>query len=48
MHERHISILKQTAVKRADLEGTAITLRRLERFWMHGGDAESASPDFAT
>jgi len=47
MHDRHIGMLKQTAVKPADLEATAITLRRLERFWMHGGEAASPSPQFA-
>ena len=47
MHERHIGMLKQTAVKPADLEAAAITLRRLERFWMHGSDAAAASPQAA-
>src|ERR1051325_4339150 len=36
MHERHIDVLQQSAVTPADLESAAITLRRLERFWMHG------------
>ena len=39
MHGRHISMLKQTPVTPADFEAAVITLRRLERFWMHGGDA---------
>jgi DNA-binding MarR family transcriptional regulator len=47
MHERHISMLKQTNMKTADLEDAAITLRRLERFWMHGSDAEPSTPQFA-
>jgi len=47
MHGRHIGMLKQTAVKPADLEAVAITLRRLERFWMHGGEAASSNPQFA-
>jgi DNA-binding MarR family transcriptional regulator len=47
MHERHISMLKQTAVEPADLEAVAITLRGLERFWTHGTDAASRSPQFA-
>ena len=38
MHERHIELLKQTAVTETDLEAVAMTLRRLERFWMHTGD----------
>ena len=47
MHERHIGMLKRTAVKPADLEAAAITLRRLERFWMHGGDVALSSPQTA-
>jgi hypothetical protein len=47
MHDRHIGMLKQTAVKPADLEATAITLRRLERFWMHGGEAAASNPQAA-
>jgi DNA-binding MarR family transcriptional regulator len=47
MHERHIGLLQETAVKPADLEAAAITLRRLERFWMHGSDAVSPSPQAA-
>ena len=35
MHERHIKLLKQTAVAETDLEAVVMTLRRLERFWMH-------------
>jgi hypothetical protein len=40
-------LLKQTAITSADLEAAVITLRRLERFWMHGSDAASPSPQFA-
>ena len=47
MHERHISMLKQTAIKPADLEAAVTTLRRLERFWMHGSDAALSSPQTA-
>ena len=47
MHERHIALLKQTAIIPTDLEAAAITLRRLERFWMHGSDAVSSSPQSA-
>ena len=47
MHERQIDMLRETAITAADLEAAATTLRRLERFWMHGGDAASPSPQFA-
>jgi hypothetical protein len=40
-------MLKQTAVKPVDLEAVAITLRHLERFWTHGSDATSRSPQFS-
>ena len=47
MHQRHIAMLTQTAIAPADLEAAVITLRRLERFWMHGSDAASPTPQFA-
>ena len=47
MHQRHVDMLKQTAITPADLEAAATTLRRLERFWMHGSDAASPGPQFA-
>src|ERR1043166_4036921 len=49
LHDRRSmhGMLQQTAVKPADLEATAITLRRLERFWMHGGEAAASNPQFA-
>ena len=47
MHERHLAMLKQTAIQPADLEAATITLRRLERFWMHDSAAVSSSPEFA-
>ena len=47
MHQRHISMLNQAAIKPADLEAVAITLRRLERFWMHGRDAMPSIPQSA-
>ena len=47
MHERHIAMLQQTAITPADLEAAVITLQRLERFWMHGSDAASLSPQSA-
>ena len=43
MHERHRKLLKQTAVTETDLETVALTLRRLERFWMHTGDLAARS-----
>jgi len=47
MHQRHVETLKQTAVTQADLEAVIVTLRRLERFWMHGNDLASRAPQFA-
>jgi DNA-binding MarR family transcriptional regulator len=47
MYERHIRMLKQTQLAPADLEAAAITLRRLERFWMHGSEAAPPNPQFA-
>ena len=47
MHERHIGLLRDIAIKEADLEGVAVTLRRLERFWMHAADHTSRPDDFA-
>src|ERR1700687_2511450 len=34
MHKRHVEMLGQTAITDADLQGVAVTFRRLERFWM--------------
>src|ERR1700730_10558617 len=34
MHQRHVEMLSQTQITDADLQGVAVTLRRLERFWM--------------
>jgi DNA-binding MarR family transcriptional regulator len=47
MHERHIASLKQAAVTPSDLQAAVTTLRRLERFWMHGSDGVASSPEFA-
>jgi DNA-binding MarR family transcriptional regulator len=47
MHARHLEVLKQTAVTPADLEKVIITLKRLERFWMHDTDPVSRLPQFA-
>ena len=47
MHERHLKLLKQTAVTETDLEAVAVTLRRLERFWMHTGNLAARPGEFA-
>jgi DNA-binding MarR family transcriptional regulator len=47
MHERHLKLLKQTAVTETDLEAVATTLRRLERFWMHTGNLAARPGEFA-
>ena len=33
MHQRHIALLKETAVTEADIQAAILTLRRLEQFW---------------
>jgi DNA-binding MarR family transcriptional regulator len=38
MHQRHVEMLKQTAITDDDLTAAAVTLRRLERFWIRAGD----------
>jgi len=38
MHERHIEMLRETAISESDLETVVIRLRRLERFWMQARD----------
>jgi DNA-binding MarR family transcriptional regulator len=38
MHRRHAENLPRTAITGPDLEQTAATLRRLERFWIRVGD----------
>ena len=38
MHKRHTEMLAQTAISDADLQSAALTLRRLERFWIRAGD----------
>jgi hypothetical protein len=38
MHKRHVEMLSQTQITDADLQGVAVTLRRLERFWMRASD----------
>src|SRR3954453_7119345 len=47
MHERHVEMLKETAITQADLEAVIITLRGLERFWMHRSDVAPRPPQFA-
>jgi DNA-binding MarR family transcriptional regulator len=47
MHQRHVEMLKETALTQADLEAVIVTLRRLERFWMHGSDVAPRPPQFA-
>jgi DNA-binding MarR family transcriptional regulator len=38
MHKRHVEMLSQTQITDAELQGVAVTLRRLERFWMRASD----------
>jgi DNA-binding MarR family transcriptional regulator len=38
MHARHVAMLGQTAITDTDLQGVAVTLSRLERFWMRASD----------
>lgn len=33
MHQRHVELLKETAVTEADIQAAILTLRRLEQFW---------------
>jgi len=47
MHQRHVEMLKETALTQADLEAVIVTLRRLERFWLHGSDLVPRAPQFA-
>jgi DNA-binding MarR family transcriptional regulator len=46
MHHRHQDMLSQALVAAGDLEATAVTLRRLERFWIRAGDLVQR-PQFA-
>src|ERR1700730_16229949 len=47
MHQRHVEMLSQTAITDADLQGVAVTLRRLERFWMGASDPLQRPGQFA-
>ena len=38
MHKRHVEMLSQTQITDADRQCVAVTLRRLERFWMRASD----------
>jgi DNA-binding MarR family transcriptional regulator len=38
MHRRHADMLGQALIGSDDLDATAVTLRRLERFWIRAGD----------
>jgi DNA-binding MarR family transcriptional regulator len=38
MHRRHADMLGQALIGTDDLDATAVTLRRLERFWIRAGD----------
>jgi DNA-binding MarR family transcriptional regulator len=47
MHKRHIEMLAQTAITDADLRAAAVTLRRLERFWVRASDLVQRPGEFA-
>ena len=47
MHQRHVSMLAETAVNPEDLKTVAVTLRRLERFWIRAGDLVQRPGQFA-
>src|SRR6266850_4447812 len=47
MHQRHLEQLQETDITETDLKEIAVTLRRLERFWMLAADLASRSPEFA-
>src|SRR4051812_21873829 len=47
MHQRHVEMLKETAITQADLEAAIMTLRGLERFWMRRSDVAPRPPQFA-
>ena len=38
MHRRHAERLSQSGIAAPDLDSAAMTLRRLERFWIRAGD----------
>jgi DNA-binding MarR family transcriptional regulator len=47
MHKRHVEMLGQTAITDTDLQGVAVTLRRLERFWIRASDLSQRPRQFA-
>jgi len=47
MHKRHVEMLGQTVITDADLQGVAVTLSRLERFWMQASDPMQGPGQFA-
>ncbi len=47
MHQRHLDRLQDTDITEIDLKEVAVTLRRLERFWLRTADLTSRSPEFA-
>jgi len=47
MHRRHVEMLAQTTISDGDLQGVAVTLRRLERFWIRASDISQQPGQFA-
>jgi DNA-binding MarR family transcriptional regulator len=47
MYQRHVEMLNQTAIVDTDLQGTVVTLRRLERFWIRASDISLQPEQFA-
>src|ERR1700730_8560191 len=47
MYKRHVEMLNQTAITDIDLQGTATTLHRLERFWIGVSDVSQQPAQFA-
>jgi DNA-binding MarR family transcriptional regulator len=47
MHQRHVTMLADTALSLEDLKAVNVTLRRLERFWIRAGDLAQRPGQFA-
>ena len=47
MHKRHVEMLGQTVITDGDLQGVAVTLRQLERFWIRASDISQQPAQFA-
>jgi DNA-binding MarR family transcriptional regulator len=47
MHKRHVEMLGQTTITDTDLQGAAVTLHRLERFWIRASDISQQPGRFA-